>query len=149
MPSDCNAITLSTPSHIGIYVKDLNNTIQFFRSMWGIGPWQIEEYEATRDQIIAGPTEPYRVRLAFGNLGETQLELAEPLEGNSPVSEFVKTTGGGIHHLCFLVSNWDEMVSRLRGQGSDMYRGGLTNKGTRWCYFKTNPGNIVVEISEK
>ena len=46
-------------------------------------------------------------------VGETRLELLEPLTEDSPVGRFVQRRGEGLHHLAFNVSNVAEKLRAL------------------------------------
>ena len=146
MPSDTGAVALPAPSHISVVVEDIDKTMEFLSSVWGLGPWQTVEISLGKGELTVG--EPFRQRVAWAKLGSTTLELIQQLEGGGPWPEFLKTKGEGLHHIGFSISNWDEMVSKLKQQGAKMVVGGIY-QGKRWCYFETKPGGIVVEFGEK
>jgi len=146
MPSDTGAVALPTPSHIGVVVEDIDKTMEFLSSIWGLGPWQTFEFSPSQEELMVG--EPCRQKIASAKLGTTTLELIEHMEGRSPLAEFCKAKGEGIHHIAFTIPNWDEMVSKLRQRGAKMLVGGIY-QGKRWCIFDTKPGGIVVEFGEK
>jgi len=145
MQSDTDTIALPSPNHIGVVVEDTDKTTKFLSSMWGLEPWQTLDYTAHKDDMIAG--EPFTLKIAFTKLGSTILELLQPVEGDSIWAQALKTKGEGIHHIAFNVSNWDEMVSKLREQGGRMVVGAIF-EGKRWCYFDTKPGGIIVEFMD-
>ena len=147
MPSDTGAIALPPLYHISAVVKDVDKTIEFLSSIWGLGPWHISEPTAHEGKMMAGP--PFRIKLAWANLGPTRLELVQPLEGNAVWSQFLKTKGEGLHHIAFSVSNWEEVVSKIQQHEGVMVAGATNEDGTRWGYFDTKPGGIVVEFEEK
>lgn len=146
MPSDTGAIALPAPSHISVVVEDIDKTMEFLSSIWGLGPWQAVEISLGKDELMVG--EPFRQKVAWAKLGPTKLELIQQLEGGGPWPEFLKTKGEGLHHIGFSISNWDEMVAKLKKRGAKMVVGG-TYQGKRWCYFNTKPGGILVEFGEK
>jgi methylmalonyl-CoA/ethylmalonyl-CoA epimerase len=145
MQSDITGI-LPTPEHICVVVKDIDKTTEFLSSIWDFGSWLTWEYSPKRDEIIIG--EPFTIKGAWANLGPIVLELIQPIEGKSIWSQFLETRGEGLHHICFIVSNWDEMVSKLKQQGAKMVAGGIF-LGKHWSYFEVNPGGLIVEISEQ
>ena len=145
MPSDTGATSQPTLYHIGVVVKDIDKTAEFLSSILGIGPWDVEEYSPREDELMVG--EPFKQKAAMAKLGPVELELLEQLEGGDVWLEFLKTSGEGVHHICFTVPNWEEMVSKLKEQGSRMVAGGIFH-GKRWCYFDTEPGGIIVELDE-
>lgn len=146
MPSDTGAVALPAPSHISVVVEDIDKTMEFLSSIWGLGPWQAVEISLGKDELMVG--EPFRQKVAWAKLGPTKLELIQQLEGGGPWPEFLKTKGEGLHHIGFSISNWDEMVAKLKKRGAKMVVGG-TYQGKRWCYFNTKPGGILVEFGEK
>ena len=146
MELDINTIALSNPLHIGIVVKDIEKTTEFLSSIWGIGPWDFSDAAPTQDELMMG--KPFKLKIAMAKLGSTTLELLQPVEGKAIWSEFIETSGEGVHHIAFGVSNFDEIVSKTKEQGGEMVAGGIVWGTTRWCYFKTQPGNIVVEFME-
>ncbi len=146
MPSDAGAVALpASIDHIGVVVEDIDKTMEFLSSIWGLGPWQTVEVSFGKDRLIVG--EPFRQKLAWAKLGSTTLELIQQIEGGGPWPEFLKTSGEGVHHIAFKLSNYDEMVSKLQEQGGKMVAGGVY-EGKRWCYFDTKPGGILVEFGE-
>jgi len=138
-------VALPSPNHIGIVVKDADETTKFLSSMWGLGSWQTFEYSPHKDEMIVG--EPFRLKIAFAKLGAVVLELLQPVKGDSIWAQALETKGEGVHHIAFSVSNWDEMVSKLQGQGGRMVVGAIF-EGKRWCYFDTKPGGIIVEFMD-
>ena len=92
------------------------------------------------------------VKTAFLSVGDSNLELLEPLSPQSSVAKFIEKRGEGIHHLCFRVSNIEEHLDRLKKQG---YR--LINEapvpgahGCRVAFLHPAAGNgVLIELSEK
>ena len=68
------------------------------------------------------------VTVAFVDLGNTRVELLEPLGENSPITAFLKRNPeGGMHHICYEVGNIraarDKLIrkgARLLGDGEPM-----------------------------
>ena len=146
MPSDAGAVALpASIDHIGVVVEDIDKTMEFLSSIWGLGPWQTLEVSLGRDRLIVG--EPFRQKLTWAKLGPTTLERIQQIEGGGPWPEFLKTSGEGVHHIGFKLSNYDEMVSKLQQQGGKMVVGGVY-EGKRWCYFDIKAGGILVEFGE-
>ena len=139
-------VPLTNISHLGIAVKDAEQTAKFISSIWDIGSPEIADYEAKPEELIAG--EPFKVRLVFIKFGTHTIELLQPLDDKSIWSKFIKEKGEGIHHIAYGVSNYDEMVTKLQKQGHPMLVAAIF-QGERWCYFDTNPGGLCVEFREE
>ncbi len=132
-------------SQIGVVVKDVDKTVEFFSSVLGIGPWRTVEATRTSEEITTGAT-PYRVKLAFASLGPVQIELIQVLEGETIHSQFLRARGEGLHHLGFPVSNIDDMVAELGKRGISVLQG---MRG-RFAYMDTDAvGGIIVELIQR
>lgn len=79
--------------HVGIAVKNLEESIKYYEEVLGLKCYSIEE---VKDQ---------KVKTAFFMVGETKVELLEPSEPNGPVGRFIEKKGEGIHHIAFAVDN--------------------------------------------
>jgi len=66
-------------THVGIVVKDIDKAIDYYRSVFGIGPFRKMEIPVTKGELRGKPYHP-TLKLAFAPLGDFQLELmkAEP-----------------------------------------------------------------------
>jgi methylmalonyl-CoA/ethylmalonyl-CoA epimerase len=133
-------------SHVGIAVKNAEQTAKLLSSIWNIGSPEVFDYWPKADDITVG--EPFGVRLVFIKFGPLTVELLEPLDNKSIWASFIEQKGEGIHHLAFGVSNYEEMVKILSDQGHPLLVA-ATFEGCRWCYFDTSPGGTVIEFREE
>ena len=91
-------------NHIGIAVKNIDTALPFYQKGLNLIP-HIEEVPAMK------------VKTAKLELGNTVLELVQPLEGEQAVSKFLEKRGEGIHHICFEVPDIKEMMKHLESAG--------------------------------
>jgi methylmalonyl-CoA/ethylmalonyl-CoA epimerase len=144
MPSDTGLRALPSPNHVGAVVKDADETAKLLSSI-GMGPWQTFEFSQGKDDLIVG--EPFTLKVVWARLGGALvLEVLQPL-GESLWSRFLETSGEGLHHIAYNVSNYDEVVSKLQEQGGRMIWGGAF-EGRRACYFDVKPKGIIIELME-
>jgi methylmalonyl-CoA/ethylmalonyl-CoA epimerase len=134
--------------HLGVVVKDRDKTIEALSTLFGLGPWFTSDQIFRKDQMLEG--EPMRFKNAFAKLEglglkRLYLELIQPVQEGTIYDQFVKTRGEGLHHLSLMVSDWDEMVSKMERLGYKKLVGGIAG-GERWCYFEVNPGGLIIEI---
>lgn len=91
--------------HIGIAVKDLKTAIPYYESILGLKCYNIEEVV---DQ---------KVRTAFFMVGQTKIELLEPMNEESTIAKFIENKGEGVHHLAFCVDDIAESLSEVESKG--------------------------------
>lgn len=91
--------------HIGIAVRSIDEVLPFYLKSLKLELKGIEEV----------PTQ--KVRVAFLKLGESKLELLEPLSEDSPIAQFIDKRGEGIHHVALAVDNIEERLNELKNNG--------------------------------
>jgi methylmalonyl-CoA/ethylmalonyl-CoA epimerase len=125
---------------IGIVVADRDRTTQLLSSVFGIGPFRFVEWpdRAESKYYYRGVEEKIRVRQAFVQLGEVEVELIQPLEGRNAYQDFLDQTGGGIHHVLFEVGDIDPVLQELAKSGVTVLQSGTgIRPGTRWALLDT------------
>lgn len=77
-----------------------------------------------RDTLGARVTEPqplpeHGVTVVFIDVGNTKIELLEPLGESSPIAAFLaKSPSGGMHHVCYEVDDILAARDRLKASGA-------------------------------
>ncbi|MFZ0759963.1 MAG: VOC family protein [Candidatus Sulfotelmatobacter sp.] len=125
---------------IGIVVADRDRTAQLLTSLFGVGPFQLMEWpdRVESKYYYRGVEEHIRIRQAFVQLGDVEVELIQPVEGSSAYRDFLDQTGGGIHHILFEVSNIDPVLRELAKSGVTVLQSGTgIRPGTRWALLDT------------
>ena len=84
---------LSRIHHIGIVVPSLDEGYRFWRDALGL---QLTKTATIEDQ---------GVRAALLKIGDSEIELLEPLSPDNGVGKFLAKRGGGLHHVCFETDN--------------------------------------------
>jgi methylmalonyl-CoA/ethylmalonyl-CoA epimerase len=128
---------------IGVVVADLDKSAQALTEIFGIGPFRIIEWPpADRTDIeryYYGEPREFKARMAFTELGPVELELIQPLDGDSIWADFLRDRGGGIHHIRFNVPDLEPMVEYLAGDGVQVAQmGSGLRPGTTWANFDTD-----------
>lgn len=91
--------------HIGIAVKNLEESIKFYEDILGLKCYSIEE---VKDQ---------KVKTAFFQVGETKIELLESTAPEGPIGKFIEKKGEGIHHLAFAVKDIEDKLAKAKNKG--------------------------------
>ena len=100
--------TINYIDHIGVAVKDIRAALEFFQQMFGAPLAEIEELP---DQ---------GVRATLIQVGQTRLELLEPLNEDAPVGRFIQRRGEGLHHLAFNVTDLPGKLKILENEGIEL-----------------------------
>ena len=138
-------VALPSVSQVGIVVKDLDRTVEFYSSTFGIGPFEIRESNLEGVMLRGKPTTG-RLRIAFAQAGQVQLELIQPLEGETPHAEFLRKKGEGLHHLAFFVSDIDNKLAQLAEQGIKPFFNG-DSRSRSFAYLDTDKiGGVIIEL---
>src|SRR5512146_185183 len=106
---------------IGVVVADLEKSIHYLGEIFGIGPFRIVDWPPPGREDIQkfyyGEPGNFTARMAFTELGPVELELIQPLEGESIWADFLRDHGGGIHHLRFNVADTQPVQEYLAEKG--------------------------------
>jgi methylmalonyl-CoA/ethylmalonyl-CoA epimerase len=125
---------------IGIVVADRDRTTQLLTSLFGIGPFRFVEWPDRPESkyYYRGAEEHIRIKQAFVQLGDVEVELIQPLEGHNGYQDFLDQTGGGIHHVLFEVPDIDPVIQELAKSGVTVLQSGTgIRPGTRWALMDT------------
>ena len=91
--------------HIGIAVKDLAATRDFYEKVLGL---TVTEEEVVEDQ---------KVKVAFIPTGDSEVELLESTTPDGPIAKYIEKNGEGIQHIAFRVDNLEEKLAQLKAAG--------------------------------
>ena len=127
---------------IGVVVRDLDQVTTALSQIFGIGPFRTIEWPpADRPDIeryYYGAPGDFSARMAFTELGPVELELIQPLEGESIWADFLREHGEGIHHIRFNVPDIQPVIEYLGGHGiQPAQMGSGIRPGTLWANFDT------------
>ncbi len=91
--------------HTAVAVRDLDEAVTRYAGLLG---------GRTGERIVM---EDQGVEVAFVSLGDTQLELVQPLDPTSGVARFLDSRGEGLHHVGVAVDDLDAELRRLEADG--------------------------------
>ena len=100
--------TVDYVDHIGIAVNDVDVAMKFFTETFQIPQGEIVELQ---DQ---------GVRAVLLAVGQTRLELLQPLSPDSPIGRFIERRGEGLHHLALHVGDVSGGLQILGANGLDL-----------------------------
>lgn len=91
--------------HIGIVVRSVEASLDFYTKTLGLELQEIEVNEA------------FGVKIAFLPVGDTLVELIEPIKEGTMGSKFLNEKGEGLHHIAFEVNDIKVFLSNLKQAG--------------------------------
>ena len=92
--------------HIGLVVQNINESLGEIANFLS--------FESTSLPTIIGSQ---KVNICFLKTNNVYIELIEPTEENSPITNFAKE-GGGFHHLCFEVDDIQQEIDKMVKNGA-------------------------------
>lgn len=143
--------------HVCIVVRDVEKSIERYTNILGIGQWSVLDFDDSviGDMMYRGKSVRHRFRAALAMVGSMQLELIQPLEGDSTYSDFLKQHGEGLHHLGIVdVSDLDEAVQTFERESCPCLQSGRlvsgAYAGTRYAYLDmVNALGTIIEVVER
>ena len=101
--------------HIGWVVRDCEAAQEELRTRLGAGPCLSMGEESLFDQVLVhGKPVPVSLKIVYCALGGVVVELLQPLDDRSPHAAFLAERGEGMHHLAFVVTDFDEQLAAAR-----------------------------------
>ena len=126
--------------HIGIAVKNLDETLKFYEDIMGI--------KCVSKEVV----EEQKVRVAFLPIGDTEVELLESTHEDGPIAKFIEKKGEGIQHIAFKVDNIEEAIKELQEKGvrliDEQPRYGAGGARIAFLHPKSTSG-VLIEIRER
>jgi len=94
--------------HVALIVRDIDESLVFWRDMLGLPVDAVMHMEHDRSTI------------AFLPVGESKVELVMPTDDTTGVARFLANKGEGFHHVCFEVDDLAETLTRLSMDGIEL-----------------------------
>ncbi len=126
--------------HIGIAVRNLSEAISMYRDKIGLELLSVEEVKEEN------------VRIAMFRIGDSRIELLEPLTADGAVARFLSKRGPGIHHIAFTYADERPASDRLREKGMKLvYSDVEVIPGLREVNFvhPESTGGVLLEIVKR
>ena len=142
-----NNTTFSRLVHIGMVVRDMDKAVERFKAL-GISPFKPRILPADARETYRGkPFAPaQRVAIQTAQIGDMELELIQPISGESPHREFLDQKGEGVQHLGFFVDDLKEDVERLTAAGSSVMLTSQFKGGGGVAYLDLDAAGLIVEL---
>jgi hypothetical protein len=133
--------------HTCFVVRDLETTARTLAASLGVtwSVWTIEPVRGT----VRGVEMPYSFRVAIAPVGDSNLELLQPLTGASVYVEHLASRGEGFHHTCIAYPSQEAMRGareELERHGWEAIQTGDLGEIGEFCYFQIPRTDAVLEL---
>lgn len=126
--------------HIGVAVKNLENSLHLFKDILGM--------KYSGEEVV----EEQNVKVAFLPIGESEVELLESTSPDGNIAKYIKKRGEGIHHIAFEVDDLVSMLEKLQQKGIRLIdkepRYGAGGARIAFLHPKSTNG-ILIELCER
>jgi methylmalonyl-CoA/ethylmalonyl-CoA epimerase len=89
-------------NHIAVVVPDLDGAMNFWVDALGL---KLSHKEHVASQAVD---------VAFLPVGDSKIELIQPIDNESGVARYLAKKGPGMHHICFEVDDIEAALARLK-----------------------------------
>jgi methylmalonyl-CoA epimerase len=124
--------------HLGVAVRDIHQARLFYELLgMEVGPEEVIEQE--------------QVRTAMVPVGESRIELLEPLSSESVIGRFLDRRGEGLHHLALHVDDIEDIFAEMKAAGMRLVSDELRMGAGGHLYFFVHPsstGGVLIEICQ-
>ncbi|WP_130808071.1 methylmalonyl-CoA epimerase [Senegalia massiliensis] len=126
--------------HIGIAVKDLEETLKFYTDVLGM---DLQGTETVEEQ---------KVKVAFLPIGDTEMELLESTDKDGPIAKYIEKKGQGVQHIAYRVDNIEKAIEEMKEKGIRMIdekpRYGAGGAKIAFLHPKSTHG-VLIELCQR
>jgi methylmalonyl-CoA epimerase len=130
---------LGAIDHVGIAVEDIEAAISLYRDAFGL---PVVHREQVADQGVDA---------ALLDVGDSHVELLEPLGPETAVGRFLARRGPGLHHVAYRVEDIERTLGELKSSGMRLIdeRARVGIRGSLVAFIHPgSTGGVLTEIVE-
>ena len=132
---------------LGFVYKDIEKQAKIFESLFNVPKFAILP-ETTEVVKYRGKDGEVNTKIAISRQFNTQIELIQPISGESIHKEFLDKGREGLHHISFYVENIETYIKFFEKQGLEMVYYGSIGKQV-YAYFDTEEAlGMFLEVQE-
>ena len=125
--------------HVAVLVPDIDEALSFWQDQLGLALDHVETISSMA------------VKIAFLPLGESEIELVQPLSEESRLAEYLAQSGPGLHHICIKVENIFVKLAELAANNVRLIdeEPVLMDDGRQLAFIHPkSAGGVLVELYE-
>jgi methylmalonyl-CoA/ethylmalonyl-CoA epimerase len=140
------------PHHLGVVVRDIEKAIAHLEAL-GFGPFKFDEkhkvFAITFKGELHGKPAEWTTKISNAQMGDVQLELLEPCEGDQALKESLDAQGEGLHHIGWLTTNLQGEIEGGKARGAKVWCSSIVPGQPGFAYFEgSDIGSLAIELRE-
>lgn len=147
------SISAQSPVQIAWVTSDLDATESALTALLGAKKWvRMPDVRFTPESCVyRGEPADFAANISLSYVGDMQLELIEPVRGDSIYAEFLRDNQAGLHHVCMRADTPEDFMAAVDdagAKGAEVVTRGVMAGGMEFAYLSA-PGAGVpyVEIA--
>ena len=141
--------------HIGITVRDIDKAIEYYQSIGATlidGP-AMPDFDIKGWRYHGKTPDNIKTKSCHLEIGGLTLELHQPVEGESPFTEFLEKNGEGVDHIDFYVDDVQKETEKMVAKGYEvilsMTEGENYDQWVGVILDTRQYGDLTIELSNK
>jgi methylmalonyl-CoA/ethylmalonyl-CoA epimerase len=138
--------------HVGVVVKDIDKAIAHLEAL-GFGPFKFDDehkvFAINFEGELHGKPAKWTTKISNALMGDVELELLEPSEGDQALKETLDAQGEGLHHIGWLTTDLRGDIDRALAKGATIWTQSIKPGQPGFVYFEgSDVGNLAIELRE-
>jgi catechol 2,3-dioxygenase-like lactoylglutathione lyase family enzyme len=134
------SLSVGSPVQIAWVTHDLDVTETALTGLLGVKKWvRIPDVHFAPDTCsYLGKPADFVAHISLSYLGDMQLELIAPVRGPNIYSDFLRTSGPGLHHICVEAESpehFEDILATAAEHGGSVVQQGVMPGGLRFAYL--------------
>ena len=147
------SLSFRSPVQTAWVTHDVDATEKALTGLLGVKKWvRLPDIHFAPDACsYHGAPADFIANISLSYLGDMQLELIQPVRGPNIYSDFLQSSGPGLHHICVeadTVKDFDSALASAAEQGATVPQHGVMPGGLRFAYLSApHYGVPFIEIA--
>lgn len=139
--------------HVGITVRDIDKTIEYYQALGATlldGP-AMPDFDLSGWRFYGKTPTNIKTKSCHLQLGGLIIEVHQPVEGESPWTEYLEKHGEGVEHINFFVDDVKTEKEKMEEKGYNTILS-ITEPGDTWVGVFIDirqHGGLLLELSDK
>jgi methylmalonyl-CoA/ethylmalonyl-CoA epimerase len=138
--------------HVGIIVANVDESVKSYAKLFGAANFAVYDFEPVRAWCNGAEMPEYKLRIGMGSLDNgTAIELIQPITAGTLHDEFLRRTGGGLHHIAFYTEEFEWWRQHFMALGAKFVFEAEINdsRGYRRCFYAQELGtDSIIEFAQ-